>query len=106
MAWPEAASPFERRSIIRGMKVRDESGRKLGHVAHIGEVHLFVRRWPFSLRWSAVPKAKVARVTRGAVILEGQGAELLVPADKHLFGEIPTQTAPIPDPVGWRDAHA
>lgn len=105
MAWPEAASPFERRSIIRGMKVRDESGRKLGHVAHIGQEHLFVRRWPFSRHWFAAPLARVARVTRGAVVLEGRGAELR-PADRRLFGEIPTQTAPLVDPAGWRDSHA
>jgi hypothetical protein len=106
MAWPEAASPYERRSIIRGMKVRDESGKKLGHVAHIGEEHLFVRRWPFSRQWSAVPKSRVARVTRGSVILDGRGDVLLKPADPRLLGEIPTQTAPLPEPQGWRDSHA
>ena len=37
MAWPQAASPYERRSIIRGMRVRDEDGKKLGHVAFIGQ---------------------------------------------------------------------
>jgi hypothetical protein len=106
MAWPAAASPYERRSIIRGMRVRDGSGRKLGHVALIGEEHLFVRRWPFSRHWFAVPRARVTRVTRGAVILEGVGAELLRPADPRLLGEIPTQTAPLAEPQGWGDSHA
>ncbi len=106
MAWPEEASPYERRSIIRGMRVRDGDGKKLGYVAHIGQEHLFVRRWPFSLHWSAVPLSRVRRVTQGAVLLEGRGPGLLQPADKRLYGEIPTQTAPLPEPVGWGDAHA
>jgi hypothetical protein len=105
MAWPQAASPYERRSIIRGMRVRDEDGKKLGHVAFIGQAHVFVRRWPFSLHWSEVPLSRVRHVSRGAVVLEGRFPEGLPPTDKALRGEIPTQTYPLTDPVGGRGAH-
>jgi hypothetical protein len=104
MAWSEATSPYERRSIIRGMRVRDEDGRKLGHVALIGQEHLYVRRWPFSLRWGEVPLARVRHVSRGEVWLEGREAGRRVEADKALHGEIPTQTHPLADPVGWTHA--
>jgi hypothetical protein len=105
MAWPERESPYARRSIIRGMRVCDEDGKKLGHVALIGQEHLYVRRWPFSFRWSEVPLSRVRQVTRGAVVLEGREVGRLVEADKALHGEIPTQTHPLTDPGGWGGAH-
>lgn len=100
MAWPESASPYERRSIIQGMRVLDGAGKKLGHVALIGQEHLYVRRWPFSLHWSEVPLSRVRHVSRGAVELEGTSAGRRVEADKALRGEIPTQTYPLTDPMG------
>ena len=106
MAWPDSASPYERRSIIRGMRVHDEEGKKLGHVALIGQEHLYVRRWPFSLHWAEVPLSRVRQVTRGAVVLEGRTLGPLVEADKALHGEIPTQTHPLAEPVGWGEAHS
>lgn len=104
MAWSESTSPYERRSIIRGMRVRDEDGRKLGHVALIGQRHLYVRRWPFSPHWGEVPLERVRHVSRGEVWLEGREAGRVVEADKALHGEIPTQTHPLADPVGWTHA--
>ncbi|WP_211193880.1 hypothetical protein [Pyxidicoccus fallax] len=105
MAWPELASPYERRSIIQGMKVRDEGGKKLGHVAFIGQEHLFVRRWPFSLHWSEVPLSRVRHVARGSVVLEGRFPNGLPETDKALRGEIPTQTYPLVEPPGVGAAH-
>ncbi len=101
MAWPETASPYARRSIIQGMRVHDEAGTKLGHVALIGQEHLYVRRWPFSLHWAEVPLSRVRQVTRGEVVLGGREAGRLVAADKALHGEIPTQTHPLAEPEGW-----
>ena len=105
MAWPEPASPYERRSIIQGMRVRDEGGKKLGHVALIGQEHLYVRRWPFSLHWTEVPLSRVRHVSRGEVLLEGRSAGRRVEADRALHGEIPTLTHPLAEPGGWSDAH-
>ncbi|WP_223760610.1 hypothetical protein [Myxococcus sp. RHSTA-1-4] len=105
MAWPESASPYERRSIIQGMRVRDEGGKKLGHVALIGQEHLYVRRWPFSLHWTEVPLSRVRHVSRGEVLLEGRSAGRRVEAGRALHGEIPTLTHPLTEPGGWSDAH-
>jgi hypothetical protein len=105
MAWPETASPYARRSIIRGLRVRGADGTKLGHVALIGQEHLYVRRWPFSLHWAEVPLSRVREVTRGEVVLEGHEAGRLVEADKALHGEIPTQTHPLTDPAAWSGSH-
>lgn len=106
MGWPESASPYERRSIIRGMRVRDEDGKKLGHVALIGQEHLYVRRWPFSLHWAEVPLSRVRHVSRGDVLLEGRAEGRRVEADRALHGEIPTQTHPLAEPAGWGDARS
>ncbi|MFP2904980.1 hypothetical protein ACLESD_07980 [Pyxidicoccus sp. 3LFB2] len=106
MAWPESASPFERRSIIQGMRVHDGGGKKLGHVALIGQEHLYVRRSPFSRHWTEVPLARVRQVTRGAVLLEGQESGRQVAADRRLHGEIPTHTHPLTELAGWSGAHS
>ncbi|MCY1019323.1 hypothetical protein [Pyxidicoccus sp. MSG2] len=104
MAWPESASPYERRSIVQGMRVRDEDGKKLGHVALIGQEHLYVRRWPFSPHWTEVPLSRVRHVARGEVLLEGRSAGRQVVASRSLHGEIPTQTHPLTEPAGWGEA--
>ncbi|WP_164017596.1 hypothetical protein [Pyxidicoccus trucidator] len=106
MAWPEPASPYARRSIIQGMRVHDGGGKKLGHVALIGQEHLYVRRWPFSRHWTEVPLARVRQVTRGEVVLDGPEGGRRVEAGRGLHGEIPTQTHPLTEPVGWNSAHS
>ncbi|MCP3139687.1 hypothetical protein [Pyxidicoccus xibeiensis] len=105
MAWPESGSPFERRSIIQGMRVRAGDGTKLGYVAVVGEEHLYVRRWPFSRWWAEVPMSRVRHVGRGAVLLEGQDAGRRVPAGRPEAGELPTYTLPLTEPAGWKDGH-
>ncbi|MCY1000494.1 hypothetical protein OWM54_25450 [Myxococcus sp. MISCRS1] len=99
MAWPETASPYERRSITRGMRVRDEGGALLGYVALLSDTHLYVRRWPFSRTWGEVPMDRVRHVSRGAVELEGRGHTAEV-APRTLHGEITTQTLPLAEPSG------
>ncbi|MCP3099802.1 hypothetical protein LZ198_13085 [Myxococcus sp. K15C18031901] len=96
MAWPEVGSPYERRSIIRGMRVRDEDDTLLGYVAEIGDTHLYVRRWPFSRRWGEVPLSRVRHVARGTVRVEGRGGAAVAPRSLH--GEVVTQTLPLPEP--------
>ena len=98
MAWPETASPYERRSIIRGMRVRDEGGALLGFVARLSDTHLYVRRWPFSRTWGEVSMSRVRHVSRGAVELEGRGHTEVAPRSLH--GEITTQTLPLVEPGG------
>ena len=97
MAWPTVASPYERRSLTSGLRVRDESGAMLGYVALIGREHLFARRWPFSRRWTAFPLTRVRHVSRDSVFLEGQAPGRVVVADKGAHAEIPTQTLPLAD---------
>ncbi|MCP3059241.1 hypothetical protein LXT21_10695 [Myxococcus sp. K38C18041901] len=104
MAWPETASPYERRSIIRGMRVRDEGGALLGYVAMLSDTHLYLRRWPFSRKWGEVPMARVRHVSRGAVELEGRGLTEVAPHSPH--GEITTQTLPLVEPGGVPEADA
>ncbi|WP_241758977.1 hypothetical protein [Pyxidicoccus parkwayensis] len=104
MAWPDSGSPYERRSIVQGMRVRDEDGKKLGHVALIGQEHLYVRRWPFSPHWTEVPLARVRHVSRGEVLLEGRAAGRQVKAGREAHGEIPTLTHPLTETAGWGDA--
>ncbi|MBU8899709.1 hypothetical protein DRW03_24890 [Corallococcus sp. H22C18031201] len=89
------ASPLERRSIVQGMRVRDEDGALLGYVAFIGQEHLYVRRWPFSRQWGEVPLSAVRQVLAGAVRVEGRGPAVMTPAPPGLHGEIPTQTFPV-----------
>ncbi|QDE93267.1 hypothetical protein BHS06_32150 [Myxococcus xanthus] len=95
MAWPTVASPYERRSLTSGLRVRDESGAMLGYVALIGREHLYARRWPFSRQWTEFPLARVRHVSRGSVFLEGQMPGRVVAADKGAHAEIPTQTLPL-----------
>lgn len=86
-------TPFERRSIIGGMRVRAADGTKLGYVAFIGQGHLYVRHSPFSRRWREVPLDDVVRVLQGAVVLR-EGASL-VPADRLHHGELLSMTHPL-----------
>ncbi|AKQ63152.1 hypothetical protein A176_000064 [Myxococcus hansupus] len=95
MAWPEIASPYERRSLTSGLRVRDESGAMLGYVALIGQEHLYARRWPFSRHWTAYPLSRVRHVSRDTVLLEGEMPGHVVAADKSAHAEIPTQTLPL-----------
>ncbi|WP_426755378.1 hypothetical protein [Myxococcus sp. Y35] len=95
MAWPTIASPYERRSLTSGLRVRDESGAMLGYVALIGQEHFYARRWPFSRRWTEYPLSRVRHVSRGAVLLEGQMPGRVVAADRGAHAEIPTQTMPL-----------
>ncbi|NTX11349.1 hypothetical protein HUA74_08110 [Myxococcus sp. CA051A] len=100
MAWPDMASPYERRSIIRGMRVRDEEGTFLGYVALLSGVHIYVRPWPFSRRWGQLPMSRVRHVTPGTVVLEGRGpADAVTP---ELYEEITTQTLPLVEPGAAR----
>ncbi|WP_223639000.1 hypothetical protein [Corallococcus sp. EGB] len=87
-------TPFERRSIVGGMRVRAPDGKFLGYVAFIGQEHLYVRHSPFSHHWKEVPLSAVGRVLRGAVVLR-EGTGPLVAADKLHHGEILTQTHPL-----------
>ena len=87
-------TPFERRSIISGMRVRASDGKLLGYVALIGQEHLYVRRSPFNRHWKEVPLSAVGRVLQGAVILR-EGTGPLTKADATFHGEIPTQTHPL-----------
>ncbi|WP_404368379.1 hypothetical protein ACIHQR_03880 [Corallococcus coralloides] len=87
-------TPFERRSIIGGMRVRSADGKPLGYVAFIGQEHLYVRHSPFTRHWKEVPLSAVGRVLRGAVVLR-EGTGPLVPADKLHHGEILTLTLPL-----------
>lgn len=96
MAWPDTASPYERRSIIRGMRVRDEGGALLGYVALLSGTHIYVRRWPFSQKWGQVPLSRVRHVAPGTVELEGTAPVEV--ASPSLHGEITTQTLPLVDP--------
>ncbi|MFP2960619.1 hypothetical protein ACLEPN_23055 [Myxococcus sp. 1LA] len=95
MAWPTVASPFERRSLTSGLRVRDESGAMLGYVALIGQEHLYARRWPFSREWTEFPLSRVRHVSRDSVFLEGQSPGRVVAADRGAHQEIPTQTRPL-----------
>ncbi len=95
MAWPEIASPYERRSLTSGLRVRDESGAMLGYVALISQEHLYARRWPFSRHWTEYPLSRVRHVSRDTVLLEGEAPGRVVPADKSAHAEIPTQTLPL-----------
>jgi hypothetical protein len=87
-------TPFERRSIIGGMRVRSADGKMLGYVAFIGQEHLYVRHSPFTRHWKEVPLSAVGRVLPGAVVLR-EGTGPLVPADKQHHGEILSQTHPL-----------
>jgi|GEM_PF-2008440 len=104
MSWPTLASPYERRSLTSGLRVRDESGAMLGYVALIGQESLYVRRWPFSRRWTEYPLARVRHVSRGTVLLEGQSPGRVVAADTSAHQEVPTQTLPLAELGGM--AHA
>ena len=95
MAWPDIASPYERRSLTSGLRVRDESGAMLGYVALIGQEHLYARRWPFSRHWTEYALSRVRHVSRDTVLLEGQTPGRVVTADKSAHAEIPTQTLPL-----------
>ncbi|MFP2927024.1 hypothetical protein ACLESO_17845 [Pyxidicoccus sp. 3LG] len=106
MAWPGSASPYERRSIIQGMRVRTEDGTKLGYVALIGREHLYVRHWPFARWWTQVPLSRVRHVARGAVLLEGRDTGRRVPAEREAHRELPTHTLPLAEPAGWGNASA
>ncbi|RKH57421.1 hypothetical protein [Corallococcus aberystwythensis] len=92
MAFDE--TPFERRSIIGGMRVCSADGKHLGYVAFIGQEHLYVRRSPFTRNWKEVPLSAVGRVLRGAVVLR-EGTGPLVAADKQHHGEILSLTHPL-----------
>ncbi|WP_342376785.1 hypothetical protein NVS55_36205 [Myxococcus stipitatus] len=96
MAWPETASPYERRSIVSGMRVRDGAGTFLGYVTRISGEHLYLRRWFLSRHWGQVPLSRIRHVTRGVVELEGSGAVDVAPRSLH--GEIATQTFPLVEP--------
>ncbi|MCE9670823.1 hypothetical protein LY474_23735 [Myxococcus stipitatus] len=96
MAWPDERSPYERRSIIRGMRVRDEDDTLLGYVAEVGDTFIYVRRWPFSRRWGQVPLTGVRHVSRGTVRVEGRGGVAMAPRSLH--GEVVTQTLPLVEP--------
>ena len=94
MAWK--GSPFERRSIQAGMRVRTEDGTALGRVAVIGREVLYVRRRRFSRGWRAVPLARVCRVTGGDVYVTGTPTEVSeVVTRERLLTEIPTYTHPL-----------
>ncbi|WP_338863295.1 hypothetical protein [Myxococcus stipitatus] len=101
MAWPEIASPYERRSIVSGMRVRDEEGTFLGYVALVSGEHLYMRRWPFSRHWGQVARARIRHVSPGVVELEGRGAVEVAPRSLH--GEITTQTSPLVEPEAAHD---
>lgn len=90
-------SPFERRSIQHGMKVRDQDGKVLGKVACIGETVLFVRQ-SFSRKVWAVPLTRVQRVTGKGVYATGRGREALEPEAGRLHTEIVTAIHPLTEP--------
>ena len=87
-------TPFERRSIIGGMRVRAADGTMLGYVAFIGQGHLYVRGSPFTRHWKEVPLEAVGRVLQGAVVLRADAGPL-VPADRLHHGEILSLTHPL-----------
>ena len=89
-------SPFERRSIQHGMKVRDQDGKVLGKVACIGETVLFVRQ-RFSRKVWAVPLERVERVTGKGVYVAGRG-QVLEPEAGRLRTEIVTAIHPLAEP--------
>ncbi|MCY1082323.1 PRC-barrel domain containing protein [Archangium lansingense] len=103
-------SPFERRSIQHGMKLRDQDGKVLGKVACIGETVLFMRQ-RFSRKVWAVPLARVERVAGKGVYVAGRGREALEPEAGRLHTEIVTAIYPLAEPphtamATERHAHA
>jgi hypothetical protein len=93
--WME--SPFERRSIQHGMKVRDEDGAVVGTVKCIGETVLFVRQ-RFSRKLCAVPLSHVRRVTGGAVYVLGRAHGAVEPVGDRWGREIVTAVYPLAEP--------
>ncbi|PTL83496.1 hypothetical protein DAT35_13455 [Vitiosangium sp. GDMCC 1.1324] len=92
-------SPFERRSIQHGMKVRGQDGKVLGHVAFIGETVLFVRQ-RFSRELKAVPLSHVERVTGRGVYVLGRSHGAVEPVGDRLGREIITFVYPLAEPFG------
>jgi hypothetical protein len=94
MAWVDS-SPFERRSIQSGMRVRAADGTVLGHVARIGRERVYVRK-RFSRRWRAVPLTRVERIHGGEVFVAGPPAEATEPVtDELLASDLRTFTYPL-----------
>lgn len=99
-AWVDS-SPFERRSIQAGMRVRAADGTVLGRVAAIGRDSLYVRPWCFSRLWRAVPLSLLAGLHEGDVYLSGPApgaAEPVLPEVLH--ADIPTFTHPLAEASG------
>ncbi len=105
MAWMD--SPFERRTIRSGMRVRTEDGTKLGRVAMIGREVVYVQRHRFSRDWRAVSLARVCRVTGGDVYVTGTPAEVSEGVTRErLRTDIPTYTHPLAEAAATVRGHA
>lgn len=102
-AWVDS-SPFERRSIQSGMRVRAADGTVLGHVARIGQERVYVRK-RFSRRWRAVPLSRVERIHGGEVFVAGPPSAATEPVtDELLAADLRTFTHPLAEASGA--AHA
>ncbi|XXF77498.1 PRC-barrel domain containing protein [Myxococcaceae bacterium GXIMD 01537] len=91
----EDDSPYERRSIQSGMRVRAGDGQVLGRVAFIGRERLYLRRQRFARvdHWRAVPLTRVERLLGGDVIVQGADTE---PVSLEAFhADVPTATYPL-----------
>jgi hypothetical protein len=93
-------SPFERRSLQAGMRVRTSDGQTLGRVACVGQTRFYIRK-RFSKRWVAVALARVERIHVGDVFVSGTAAEVAEPVTREMLAaEIPTYTHPLAEASG------
>jgi hypothetical protein len=93
-------SPFERRSLQAGMRVRTADGRTLGRVARVGQTRFYVRK-RLSKVWVAVALARVERIHVMDVYVSGTAGEVAEPVTREMLeAEIPTYTHPLAEASG------
>ena len=74
--------------VHEGMLVHDAQGRRLGHVAAVGDTHFEMERGYLSARDYLIPYTRVAQVQGRALVL-APGPLELVPEDDDVGGALP-----------------